>query len=158
MDMNFNDLKDINKIKGLALDIAKDFNKEIDKIKDVNKERFIEGFNKCFVEWLMNEYFEFKGRVSRCRFWIIVLYSILVSMGLGLISAIFPFLGYIVYIYSLAILIPSVCLIIRRLHDINFPAWWFLIALIPYLGAIALVFLLAIPGDNKSNNYGAKVK
>ena len=156
--MDINDLKDINKVKSLALGIIKDFNKEIDKIKDVNKERFKEGFNKCFVEWLVNEYFEFNGRVSRCRFWMIVLFSTLVSFGLSFVSAILPFLNYVVWIYILAIMIPSVCLIIRRLHDINLSAWWFWVAIIPYLGFFVLVFLLAIPGDNKSNNYGAKVK
>ena len=154
--MDFNELKDINKVKALALGVANDVKKEVDKIKDVNKERFIEGFNKCFVSYLQNEYVKFDGRVSRCKYWMFALYSMLVGLAISVIVTILPFLSVLSVLYLLVILVPSVGLAVRRLHDINFSGWWFLISLIPYIGGIALIFLLALPGDNKANNFGAK--
>ena len=116
--MDFNDLKDINKVKSLALDIANDIRKEIDKVKNVNKDRFLEGFNKCFVSYLQNEYIKFDGRVSRCKYWMFALYSILVGMAISMIVTILPFLSVLSALYLLAILVPSVGLAVRRLHDI----------------------------------------
>ena len=154
--MDFNDLKDFNKVKVLGLNVVNDVKKEFDKLKDVNKERFIEGFNKCFVSYLQNEYVKFDGRVSRCKYWMFALYSMLVGLAISVIVTILPFLSVLSVLYLLAILVPSVGLAVRRLHDINFSGWWFLISLIPYIGGIALIFLLALPGDNKANNFGAK--
>ncbi len=154
--MDFNELKDINRVKALALGVANDVKKEVDKIKDVNKERFIEGFNKCFVSYLQNEYVKFDGRVSRCKYWMFALYSMLVGLAISVIVTILPFLSILSVLYLLVILVPSVGLAVRRLHDINFSGWWFLISLVPYIGGIALIFLLALPGDNKANNFGAK--
>ena len=156
--MDINDFKDFNKVKEIALGISEDLKKEIEKVKDVNKENFIEGFNKCFVEYLKNEYVIFDGRVSRCRFWMFAIYSILISVALSLIAFILPFLCFLPKLYLLAILVPSVGLGVRRLHDIGLSGWWFLVSLVPYLGFVAVVFLFAISGDNKANDYGAKVK
>ncbi|MBR5154822.1 MAG: DUF805 domain-containing protein [Alphaproteobacteria bacterium] len=156
--MNFNDLKDVNKVKSIALGILDDFKKEMDKIKDVNKESFVAGFNNCFVEYLKNEYVKFDGRVSRCQYWMFALYSILVGIAISVVVSVLPFLSSLSLLYFLAILVPSVGLGVRRLHDINFSGWWFLVSLIPYVGGIALIFLFAIAGDNKANDYGAKVK
>ena len=42
--------------------------------------------------------------------------------------------------------------------DSLFPSPKVALSIIPYLGGLALIFLFAIPGDNKANDYGAKVK
>ena len=158
IDMNINDLKDVNKVKSLALGILDDVKNEVDKIKDVNKESFVRGFNTCFVDYLKNEYVKFDGRISRCQYWMFAIYSILVGMVISLVVSVLPFLDLLSTFYFLGILVPSVGLGVRRLHDINLSGWWFLISVIPYLGGLALIFLFAIPGDNKANDYGAKVK
>ena len=156
--MNINDLRNFDTVKEIALNIVEDLKKEIEKIKNVNKESFINGFNKCFVDYLKNEYVKFDGRVSRCQYWMFAIYSILIAIAISLVVFILPFLGFLSTLYILAILVPSVGLGVRRLHDINLSGWWFLLALIPYLGFVAMVFLFAIPSDNKSNDFGAKVK
>ena len=156
--MELNDLKNVDNVKKITLDIAKDVQKEMDKIKDVNKENFINGFNDCFLNFLKNEYFEFSGRVCRRRFWMITLYSMILGMFISVVTTILPFLGFLGYLYMIVLAIPSICLYIRRLHDINLPGWFVLLMFIPFVGFLALVFLFAIPGDNKANNYGPKVK
>ena len=152
--MEINDFKDINKVKELVLGVANDVKKEIDKVRNINKESFLRGLNNCFIEYLKNEYTKFDGRVSRCKYWMFALYSMLFGVIISLLTAVFPFLDVLSIFYFLVLLVPSIGLGVRRLHDINFSGWWFAISIIPYVGGLALVFLFVLPGDKKANNYG----
>ena len=61
----------------------------------------------------------------------------------------------IIYLlYALALLIPGIAVAIRRLHDTNRTGWWLLIWLVPLVGFIILIVLLAIDGDHAPNRYG----
>lgn len=66
--------------------------------------------------------------------------------------------GILGVIYTLAILVPSIAVTVRRLHDTGRSAWWLLIALIPILGFILLLLLLAQDGKQGPNQYGANPK
>ena len=55
-------------------------------------------------------------------------------------------------------LIPSAAVLVRRLHDTERSAWWLLIALIPVIGAIALLVFLCIDSSLGENRYGANPK
>jgi uncharacterized membrane protein YhaH (DUF805 family) len=59
-------------------------------------------------------------------------------------------------IFNLGILIPSLAAGARRLHDTGRSGWWQLISLIPVLGLIVLIVLLALEGNAEDNEYGAK--
>lgn len=63
-----------------------------------------------------------------------------------------------VYLYDLAVLIPSLAVAFRRLHDTGRSAWWLLIGLVPLVGAIVLIVFLATPGDTGDNQYGPDPK
>ncbi len=66
--------------------------------------------------------------------------------------------GILSTFYSLAVLIPSIAVMVRRLHDTNHSGWWWFLILIPIIGwIILLVFLCtdSMPGDNK---YGPNSK
>ena len=81
-------------------------------------------------------YFEFSGRATRAEFW---WWALLVTLG-GLI----PLLGWIVRI---ALLIPSISLTTRRLHDIGKSGWqqlWALLALSPW---VFIVLVAVVVGD-----------
>ena len=56
--------------------------------------------------------------------------------------------------FSLAILIPSIAIGVRRLHDINKSGWWILISIIPILGFIVLLIFYIKEGDAGANQYG----
>ena len=64
----------------------------------------------------------------------------------------------IYFIYSLAILIPSLAVLVRRLHDIDKSGWMMLISFIPFIGGIWLLVLLVAEGNNGSNQYGRDPK
>jgi uncharacterized membrane protein YhaH (DUF805 family) len=65
-------------------------------------------------------------------------------------------LGYgpIYTLYLLAVLIPSIALSIRRLHDRDKSGWWFLLAFIPLIGALILLVWFALPGTAGNNRFG----
>jgi uncharacterized membrane protein YhaH (DUF805 family) len=48
-------------------------------------------------------------------------------------------------IWGLAVLVPSLALVVRRLHDANFSGWMILIGLVPFLGGLALLILMFLP-------------
>ena len=66
--------------------------------------------------------------------------------------------GVLSGLYSLAIILPSLAIEIRRLHDIGKSGWWIFIALIPLVGSIWLLVLLATEGQPGENQYGPDPK
>lgn len=154
--MDFKSLKDVNKAKFVFREIYDSFLKEIRKTKDVDFATIKQGFDKYFVNFFKENYINFSGRISRHQFWMVVLYSMLIATVLDLIP-------YLKIIFSLALLVPSVCMFIRRLHDIDVSGWW-VIALavvatvIPFLGFFFVLLVFALPGDASANTYGAVSK
>ncbi len=69
-----------------------------------------------------------------------------------------PMLSLLSMVYGIALLLPSLGVTIRRLHDTGRSGWWLLIGLIPLLGAIVLLVFLATEGKAGANQYGADPK
>jgi hypothetical protein len=59
-------------------------------------------------------------------------------------------------LHSLAILIPSLAVTVRRLHDIDRTGWWILIGLVPLIGTIVLLVFALLDGTPGSNRYGPR--
>lgn len=153
--MDFNSLKDANNLKALVKGMGKDIADAFKSVKDVNSEKFKAGLNTYFVDYLKNNYLEFNGRVSRHQYWVFVLYLAIIGFVLGFIGGLIPFLKIFALLFCLALVIPSVGLGIRRLHDLNLSGWFYLIAFVPFVGGLVLLFLFCMPGDNESNKFGA---
>ncbi len=112
------------------------------------------------MEWyltVLKKYAVFKGRARRKEFWMFMLFNAIFSVVLGLVDGMLgtQFFGLI---YSLAVLIPSIAVNVRRLHDIGRTGWWVLIGLIPVIGFIVLIVFAATEGDKGSNEYGSDPK
>lgn len=121
---------------------------DIEKIKNL--------FNTNFVNVLKNHYADFKGRASRPQYWYFVLCSFIVSIPFAIVDSIL-FQGQVLtLILSLALLVPSIAIGVRRLHDLGKPGWWFFMVLIPLIGSIALIILFCMKGEEKVNTYGVK--
>ena len=103
---------------------------------------FQESIKICFAK-----YADFNGRAKRSEYWWFVLFLVLASLALGLISSIVSGL------FSLATIVPSISAAARRLHDTNRSGWWQLIALIPVLGWIVIIIFLAQQGNAEGNQY-----
>jgi len=110
---------------------------------------------------VIGKYTAFSGRARRKEYWTFFLANFLIGFITG---AVLGLLGLeevstaVWVIYSLLILLPSVALSFRRLHDTNRSAWWLLLALIPFIGAIVLIVFYALPGTKGSNKYGPDPK
>ncbi|MDR1506208.1 MAG: DUF805 domain-containing protein [Treponema sp.] len=110
------------------------------------------------MEWyigVLKKYAVFSGRARRKEYWMFFLFNCIVSIILGLLGRIpgaGSVFGIVSIIYSLALIVPSLAVAVRRLHDTNRSGWMFLLILIPLVGAIiVLVFSVqdGTPGDNK---------
>jgi len=106
---------------------------------------------------VLKNYTKFSGRARRKEYWMFVLINLIISIILGIIASVIRFQA-LTTIYALAILIPSLAVGVRRLHDTNRSGWWYLIALIPVIGAIVLIVFLATEGQAETNKYGSNPK
>lgn len=99
---------------------------------------FGEAIKTCF-----SKYATFSGRASRSEFW----YFFLFSFILGCI----PIVNFIA---GLVLLLPSLAVAVRRLHDTGKSGWWYLICLIPFIGGLVLLIFYCQEGQPDANQYG----
>ena len=113
---------------------------------------------------VLKKYAVFDGRAQRAEYWYFFLFSMIISLvfvaidiatgsfneetGFGLLSG----------IYTLAVLIPTIAVGVRRLHDTNRTGWWMLLALVPLIGFIVLIVFFVIDSDQSANEYGKNPK
>lgn len=142
------------------------------------------------MEWMLmplKRYAEFTGRSRRTEFWMFALLNIIVSVILAVLvlvvgggaslggmdsddpfaayGALFGGVGLLFVVWGLAILIPSIAVAVRRLHDRDMSGWWYLgfivASAIPFVGfiaSIAFIVIMALPGTPGPNRFGADPK
>jgi uncharacterized membrane protein YhaH (DUF805 family) len=114
------------------------------------------------IKTCFNKYAAFSGRASRSEFWFFVLFGFLGGIITSIIDVMifgysFENNGPTNLIFSVVIMIPSVSVAARRLHDINKSGWWQLLYL-TIIGGILLIIWYAIKGKNKKNKFGPPIK
>lgn len=104
------------------------------------------------------KYAVFSGRARPSEYWWWVLFNVLVFVVLAIVL---PAGGgtesgaeALIGVASLALLLPSLAVTVRRLHDTGRSGWWWFITLIPLVGPIVLIVFLATAGDQGPNKYG----
>jgi len=140
------------------------------------------------MEWMflpLKRYADFSGRSRRMEYWMFILFTTIVGIvlagptffsimsasvadpmsveadpfaGLGTLG----FAGLGLYgLFVLAILIPSIAVTVRRLHDRDMSGWWYLgfivggmIPFIGFIASIAFIVILALPGTDGPNRFG----
>lgn len=108
-----------------------------------------------YYKKVLKDYAVFTGRTNRKEFWMFVLVNFLIGFALGIIGGIIRTGDILMNIYSLAVLVPTIAVGIRRLHDTGKSGWWILLSLIPILGIIALIVLFVQDSQPGSNKYGS---
>lgn len=106
-------------------------------------------FAYYFVETFFRHYADFSGKSSRKQFWMGYLFYTLIMMSLYALDMLIG-IPVLSSIYILAMLIPYIALVVRRLHDIGKSGWWYFIALVPLIGVIWLLVLLCKKGETKN--------
>ncbi len=112
----------------------------------------------------LKKYAVFEGRARRREYWFFVLFNILVTIALVFVDAFMATMnpqtgiGVLTGLYTLAVFIPSISVLVRRLHDTNRSGWWFWISLVPLIGGIVLLVFMLLDGTAGDNDYGPDQK
>lgn len=135
-----------------------------------------------FLNVITKNYANFSGRARRREFWMFTLINTIVLFVLYL-PALIPlmsmsaqaemgaapadlsaiplvaqiFLG-LYLLYSLAVFLPTLAVSIRRLHDSGKTGWMYLVALIPLIGSLLLLYFLIQDSEAGSNKWGPNPK
>ena len=111
----------------------------------------------------LKRYAVFSGRSRRSEFWMFMLFYVAIVFVLAVVDLILGKLnskvgiGLISGVVGAALIIPSVAVTARRLHDIGLSGWWQLITFIPF-GALILLALMIKDSTPASNKYGPNPK
>jgi len=122
---------------------------------------------------VIKKYAVFNGRARRQEYWMFFLINLIIALAFGVLSAIVSGIeansnsgsttlttavSCLSSLYSLALLLPGLGVGIRRLHDTGRSGWWLFISLIPIIGEIWLIVILAQDSQPGLNQYGPNPK
>jgi uncharacterized membrane protein YhaH (DUF805 family) len=113
---------------------------------------------------VLKKYAVFSGRAQRAEYWYFVLFYLIIMMVLAFIDAMTGTfseesgIGLLSGVFSLATLIPTLAVSVRRLHDTGRSGWWLLLSLIPLIGAIVLLVFFVQDSTEGDNAYGLNPK
>lgn len=129
-----------------------------------------------YLNVIRSHYADFRGRARRREYWMFMLFNWIVSTvlslpylitslsgdlsagptpeptGLGLVSIILASL------YSLAVLLPSLAVAVRRLHDTGRSGWWLLLSILPFIGGLVLFIFYVLDSQPGANRWGPNPK
>lgn len=116
------------------------------------------------VRSALTQYVGFSGRARRSEYWWFALFTVLVGVAAAILDNLLGTdwggsgNGLIGLVANLALLLPSLAVGVRRLHDTDRSGWWLLIALIPLIGAIVLLVFFCTDGTPGQNRFGHSPK
>ena len=119
------------------------------------------------MDWYLmalKKYAEFQGRAQRKEYWMFTLFNFLAMVLLGAVGALLGGggeggLGDVLQgLYGLGVLVPGIAVTVRRLHDIGKSGWWGLVALIPLIGSLILIYFAVKDSQPETNEYGPNPK
>lgn len=106
---------------------------------------------------VLRNYVGFSGRARRTEFWMFILINFIIGAVLRLVGIYFN-TTVPAFLYGVAVLLPTLAVGVRRLHDTGNPGAWLLICLIPIIGPIVFIIFAAWPGTVGANEFGPDPK
>ena len=118
---------------------------------------FQEAVQSGFRRWNQTD-----GRASRSEYWWWTLFYVLVLFGAGVVLGILGYAGraaasvgvLVSAVAFLLLIVPSLTVGIRRLHDTDRSGWWLLLGLVPYIGGLILLIIFCLDGSPGPNRFG----
>ena len=111
-----------------------------------------------YLDAIRNKYATFDGRARRTEYWMFFLFYFLIALAIGFVEAFIHLGGILSILFVLGMLVPSLAVTVRRLHDTTRSGWWILIALIPAVGTIILLIFMVLDSTPGDNEYGPNPK
>lgn len=123
---------------------------------------FSESVKNC-----LDKYATMRGRAPRSEYWWFVVFNMIVIIGVSILFGIIGAMinreagaaaaGSVGYFFAcLALIIPNICVLVRRLHDTGHSGFWYFIVLVPLIGGLWLLYLMIKDSDDE-NEYGLPV-
>ena len=113
------------------------------------------------MQWFLaalKKYADFSGRAQRSEFWFFFLFFIIIVAVVAAIDVAVGTNGILIGIATLGLLIPSISVGVRRLHDIDKSGWFYFVQLIPAVGGFIFLYFMSKDGTPGSNKYGNNPK
>jgi uncharacterized membrane protein YhaH (DUF805 family) len=125
------------------------------------------------MQWylkVLKNYATFRGRARRKEYWMFTLFHAIILIVLAILMGLFsdPYspesigvFGYILALYVIATFIPSLAVLVRRLHDMGKSGWWAILNFIPLvnsIGGIILLVFTCIDSESGGNRFGPNPK
>lgn len=123
----------------------------------------IEIFKKCVT----TDFANFNGRARRREYWLFCLAMVIIGVIFGILSEVsvasgsgvfYGIVNFLIIVVNLALVIPSLAVQCRRLHDTGRSGLWILLMFVPIIGPIVLLVFSLLDGDHGDNKYGAAPK
>ena len=106
----------------------------------------------------LKKYADFSGRSRRSEYWMFFLFNFIIAIALSVVDYVLGSAGIVGLLFALAILIPSIAVGVRRLHDTDRSGWWLLVGFVPLIGAIVLIVFFVLDSTPGDNRFGANPK
>jgi len=134
------------------------------------------GFGSA-VRSCFGKYASWQGRAPRSEFWWFQLFVVVVSFVLSALDAALGLvvdlgsetvettsgpitffngdLGALSTIWAIVIFLPSLAVLVRRLHDTDRTGWWYWILLVFCIGPIVIIVFMLLPSTRGDNRFGS---
>ncbi|MGV7245843.1 DUF805 domain-containing protein [Caballeronia sp. M23-90] len=99
----------------------------------------------------LKKYATFSGRARRKEYWYFVLFSTIITVVLAIVSSLMDIKDVLNGLYNLAVLLPTIAVGVRRMHDTGRSGWWILLPIVN-------IIFLAQDGQSGDNKYGPDPK
>lgn len=128
------------------------------------------------MDWMLmplRRYADFSGRSRRKEFWMFFLFNVIVSIAMFTVLIVGAVLSdtendrtspllwiglALTALWSLAIVIPTIAVHVRRFHDQEQSGWMYLINFVPLIGGLIVLVFMLLPGTKGPNRYGPDPK
>lgn len=117
-----------------------------------------------FLKCLTQKYATFSGRATRTEYWMFQLFSFICAFVLLFLMLIFSNGGQdtamsmiffmLFVIFGFGLIVPSLAVAVRRLHDSDKSGWFFFVCLIPFVGGIVFLILMCLSSTPTENRFG----
>ncbi|MFE9865299.1 DUF805 domain-containing protein [Streptomyces sp. NPDC005506] len=107
---------------------------------------------------VLKKYAVFSGRARRQEYWMYTLFNVIAVIILAVLDAVLGTQPVLIAIYYLLVLLPSLGVFVRRLHDTGRSGWWILFGIVPLVGGITLLVFSCLEGERSQNAYGPDPK
>ena len=113
------------------------------------------------MDWylgVLKQYAVFDGRARRKEYWMFVLFNFVIAAALAIIGQVIGLVDVLRALYMLGVLVPGLAVSVRRLHDTGRSGWMLLIALVPFVGWLVVLYFMAQTGETATHSYGPDPK